>query len=140
MSLQERIYKDIQDTSLKLEERNVLKVVKADIQKERDKEVPDKRVLSIIKSHIKGCEEVLSYIDRIDDAKLFNHNMMAISLLNKYLPKMASVIEIKTWIKDNIDFSQYKNKMQAMKPIMNHFGSTVDGKIVKQIIEGWKDE
>ena len=30
--------------------------------------------------------------------------------------------EIVAWIKANIDFSQYQNKMQAMGPVMKHFG------------------
>jgi len=51
----------------------------------------------------------------------------------KYLPKEAGSEEIEVWIKDNIDFSQYKNKMQAMGPIMKQFKGA-DGNIVKQIL------
>jgi uncharacterized protein YqeY len=136
MTLQERIYKDLQDVSLKSDEKATLKVIKSEIQKEKFKEVPDKRVISIIKSYVKGCEEMLVYLDKIVDNKHYNNNMNAIKFLSRYLPKQATITEIKTWIKDNIDFSQYKNKMQAMKPIMNHFGSNADGRIVKSILMG----
>lgn len=58
-----------------------------------------------------------------------------LQILESYLPKMASREEIVAWIKENIDFSQYKNKMQAMGTIMKHFGKTADGKVVNQILQ-----
>ena len=52
-----------------------------------------------------------------------------------YLPRQASREEIAAWISANIDFSKFANKMQAMKPIMAHFGSAVDGNTVKEILQ-----
>lgn len=56
-----------------------------------------------------------------------------IKVAEGYLPKAASKDEIISWIKENIDFSQYKNKMQAMGPIMKRFKSN-DGNFVKEIL------
>lgn len=56
-----------------------------------------------------------------------------IKIAQSYLPKEATAGEIKLWIIENIDFSQYKNKMQAMKPIIDHFNGA-DGNLVKSII------
>ena len=47
---------------------------------------------------------------------------------------MAGREEIEAWIKENIDFSQYKNSMQAMGIVMKHFGKLADGNIVKEIL------
>lgn len=58
---------------------------------------------------------------------------MKINIAKFYLPKEAGIVEIKEWVEKNIDFSQYKNKMQAMGPIMKEFKGC-DGNIVKQII------
>ena len=58
-----------------------------------------------------------------------------LEILKLYLPKMVSREEIAAWIKENIDFSQYKNKMQTMGAIMKHFGKTADGKQVNQILQ-----
>ncbi len=55
--------------------------------------------------------------------------------LQAYLPQMASRDEIAAWIKENIDFSQYKNIMQAMGPIMKHFGKKADGILVKEVMQ-----
>jgi hypothetical protein len=60
-----------------------------------------------------------------------------IGIAQSYLPKTATVHanDIKEWIKRNIDFNDYKNKMQAMGPIMKEFKGA-DGNIVRKIIEG----
>ena len=61
-----------------------------------------------------------------------------LSMLERYLPRMAGREDIIAWIKDNIDFSEYKNKMQAMGTIMKHFGKQADGKMVNQILQKWQ--
>ena len=63
--------------------------------------------------------------DKLDSPKIV--------IAKGYLPKQATEEEIKAWIIENIDFSQFKNKMQAMKPIMNQFQGC-DGNIVKKIL------
>jgi hypothetical protein len=60
-----------------------------------------------------------------------------LQILERYLPRQASKEEICAWIKANVDFDQYKNKMQAMGAIMKHFGKTADGKLVNQILKDW---
>ena len=56
-----------------------------------------------------------------------------IQIAQSYLPKQASEDEIREWISENIDFSKFKNKMQAMGPIMKQF-SGCDGNFVKHIL------
>ena len=61
-----------------------------------------------------------------------------LDILQLYLPQMASREEVIAWITDNIDFSEYKNKMQAMGTIMKHFGKQADGKMVNEILQKWE--
>lgn len=56
-----------------------------------------------------------------------------ISIAQNYLPKQATEEEITLWIKENIDFSNYKNKMQSMGLIMKQFKGA-DGNFVKGIL------
>jgi len=58
-----------------------------------------------------------------------------VTILENYLPKMATEAEIKSWIEQNIDFANFKNKMQAMGQIIKHFGTTADGNAVKEILQ-----
>ena len=61
-----------------------------------------------------------------------------LDILQLYLPQLASREEIIAWIRENIDFSSYKNKMQAMGSIMKHFGRQADGKMVNEILQKWE--
>jgi len=58
-----------------------------------------------------------------------------LTILKTYLPKMANREEIIDWIEDNIDFTDFKNPMQAIGTIMKHFGKLADGRLVKQILQ-----
>ena len=92
------------------------------------KELTDKEVVRILKKLIKSEKELLEKMGDAIDSEF-------IRIIETYLPKMATKAEIKSWIAENIDFSQFKNKMQAMGPIMKHFGETADGDAVKQILQ-----
>jgi len=60
-----------------------------------------------------------------------------LQILETYLPRQVAREEIVDWVRGNIDFSQFKNKMQAMGVIMKHFGKTADGKLVSDILKNW---
>ncbi len=61
-----------------------------------------------------------------------------LTMLESYLPEATTREEIIAWIKENIDFSEYQNKMQAIGPIMKHFGKQADGKMVNLILQQWE--
>lgn len=54
-----------------------------------------------------------------------------IRMAESYMPEPATEDEILGWAATNIDFSKLKNKMQAMGPIMKHFGNRTNGNFVK---------
>ncbi|MFO7707313.1 MAG: GatB/YqeY domain-containing protein [Desulfobacterales bacterium] len=59
-------------------------------------------------------------------------------MLEAYLPQQATPEEIVAWVRENIDFSKFKNRMQAMGVIMKHFGRSADGRLVNQILQNWQ--
>ena len=93
-------------------------------------EITDDDVIGIIRGLAKSEQTVLEAKGQKTSGYL--------DILQTYLPKMAGRDEIISWITDNIDFSQFKNKMQAMGPVMKHFGKLADGKIVNQILKEWE--
>jgi hypothetical protein len=92
-------------------------------------EITDDDILGIIKGLVKSEETVLELKKEASSEYL--------EILRTYLPAMASREEITAWIMANINFSQFKNKMQAMGPVMKHFGKQADGKVVNQILREW---
>ena len=93
-------------------------------------EITDDDILGIIKGLVKSEQTVLELKKEETSEYL--------KILQAYLPAMASREEITGWIAANIDFSQFKNKMQAMGPVMKHFGKQADGKLVNQILKEWE--
>ena len=93
-------------------------------------EITDDDVIGIIRGLVKSEQIVLEAKGQTTSDYL--------EILQFYLPQMMDREAIVGWIKDNIDFSQYKNKMQAMGPVMKHFGKVVDGKLVNQILNEWE--
>lgn len=130
MTLQQQIKKDLASAIKAKDEdkKNTIRVIMGEFGRQEKKELPDDDVIGILKKLIKAEKETLERKGETEDSRF-------ITIIQDYLPKMASEEDIKAWIVQNIDFSQYKNKMQAMRPIMQHFGSTVDGNQVKQILQ-----
>ncbi len=90
-------------------------------------EITDDDLLNIIRKFVKSETTVLEFKNETTSDYLV--------LLNQYLPRMVTQEEIKQWIKENIDFSNFKNSMQAMGIIMKHYGKLADGNLVKKILK-----
>ena len=130
MTLQEKIKKDLVPAMKNKDavRKDTLRVILGEFGRAETKELPDKEVIRILKKLVKSEKELL-------EKKGDNTESEFIRIIEAYLPKTASAEEITTWISANIDFSEFKNKMQAMRPIMQHFGDTADGDTVKQILQ-----
>ena len=129
MTLQEQIKKDL-TSAMKAKDdvkKNTIRVIMGEFSRMDEKELSDDDVVRVLKKLVKAEKETL---ERSGDAG----DSPYIRLIEGYLPQMASEEDIREWIKENIDLTQFKNKMQAMKPIMRNFGSGVDGNTVKKIL------
>lgn len=129
MTLQEQLRVDLKN-AMKAKDSDrtgAIRILMGEFGRQKEKELADEQVIAIIKKLIKSERELLA-AQRAEESPFLR-------VMEQYLPKQASEEEIKEWIAANIDFSQYGNKMQAMKPIMQHFGSSVDGNAVKQVLQ-----
>jgi uncharacterized protein YqeY len=90
-------------------------------------EIIDDEVVGIIRKLIKAEKTLLEAKQESSSGYL--------QTLEAYLPQMATREEIESWIRENIDFAEFKSPMQAMGPIMKHFGKQADGNLVKQVLQ-----
>jgi len=130
MNLQKQIKSDL-TTAIKAkdeEKKDTLRVALGEFGRLDKKELSDDEVVKILKKLIKSEKEMLEKKGDETDSRF-------IGIIENYLPKMATEAEIAKWIEQNIDFSEFKNKMQAMGLIMKHFGATADGNAVKKILQ-----
>lgn len=130
MTLQEQIKKDLMQAMKNKDEekKGALRVVMGEFGRTDKKSLSDEDVVKIIKKMVKSERETLEQTGQAGDSRY-------IDILESYLPKMVSDDDLRRWIADNIDFAGYKNKMQAMKDIMGHFGPAADGNRVKDILQ-----
>ncbi len=129
MRLQERIKKDLVEAMKAKDEnrKNTLRVIMGEFGRQDQKEIADADVIKIIKKLVKSEKEVMERTGTSEPSPF-------ITIAEAYLPQLAGEEEIREWISANINFDEFKNKMQAMKPIMQHFGSNADGSIVKKVL------
>ena len=144
-SLLEKVKLDLKTAMLtkNQEARNAMRLIMAEFPKltipltlesgkkstrlKKPDEITNDDIIGIINGLVKSEQTVLEIKKETTSEYL--------EILKRYLPKRVSRTEIEAWIKGNVDFSQYKNKMQAMGTIMKHFGKTADGKQVNQILQ-----
>ena len=148
VALQAKLREDLKKSMLSkdIEVRNTMRQIMAEFPKltvpitlqsgkkttrlKKPEEITDDDIVGIIKGLVKSEQTVLEATQQETSEYL--------QILQSYLPKMVERNEIVAWIQDNIDFSQYKNKMQAIGPVMKHFGKLADGKLVNQILKQWE--
>jgi len=129
MGLQESISAELQ-SSIKSRDSartSAIRILIGEFQRQPEKQLSDDQVIAIIKKLVKSERELL--------AATGQEHSDFIVVMESYLPKQATEEEIKKWVQENIDFSTFGNKMQAMRPIMAHFGSSADGNIVKRVLQ-----
>lgn len=129
MTLQDTIQAELK-VSIKAKDTartGAVRILIGEFQRQPQKVLSDEQVIAIIKKLIKSEKELLA------SAKEETSDFLTI--MEGYLPRQASREEIAAWIAANIDFSLFGSRMQAMKPIMAHFGSTTDGNTVKEILQ-----
>jgi uncharacterized protein YqeY len=121
--LQEILKDDLKTAMLEgqVARRDTIRVILGEMSRERGKQLDNLRIINIIKKLIK-------------DEKEGHNDEVFLAICSDYIPIEASEESIEKWINENIDFSQYRNKMQAMRPIMEQFKGQADGNLVKAII------
>ena len=145
LTLLKKVKQDLKTAMLNKNEeaRNTMRLIMAEFPKltvpltlesgkkstrlKKPEEISNDDIIGIINGLVKSEQTVLEIKKEATSEYL--------EILQLYLPKMVSREEILAWVKENIDFSQYNNKMQAMGIIMKHFGKTADGKQVNQILQ-----
>jgi len=132
MTLQDRLKDDLKSAMKTRDDarKDAIRVVMGEMARSDKKQLSDDEIINILKKLIKSEKELLEKSGRGVTSPFITN-------ITAYLPKMATEDEIGQWIAANIDFSAYKNKMQAMGAIMAHFGSSADGNTVKQVLQNF---
>ena len=129
MGLQAKIREELKESMKNKDEArtSALRVLIGEFGRQAQKELSDQDVLGIIRKLVKSETETLE--------RSGGGRSDYLDILEGYLPKQVGEEEIRAWITENVNMDEFKNKMQAMKPIMGHFAGTADGNMVRKILE-----
>jgi uncharacterized protein YqeY len=145
LSLHEKIKQDLKRSMLNKdhEVKNTLRLIMAEYpsltvpitlesgkkttKPKKAEEITNDDIIGIVQKLVKSEKTVLEFKQEAVSDYL--------EILESYLPRMATREEITAWIEENIDFTQLKNPMQAIGPVMKHFGKLAEGKLVKEILQ-----
>lgn len=130
MGLKETIRGDLK-TAIKAKDgirKDALRVVLGELERSASKASDDETVIKVLQKLRKSEKELL-------EKSRAAHTSPYLEVIESYLPQGADEAEIRQWISDHIDFDTLNSKMQAMKPIMAHFGSRADGGQVRRILD-----
>lgn len=114
-------------------EEDIQKLLKKYISQEKERAVYQFGHLKEADVDGKSSSEVKKLVNNKIQELGDNLSTLEIQVAQEYLPKQATEEEIIEWINENLDLSQFKNKMQAMGPIMKQFKGC-DGNFVKGIL------
>lgn len=128
ISLQERIINDFKESIITKNShlKNIMSVILGELERQPKKKLNDDETIKVIKSLIK------SEIELLEGSGLQVSEYLKI--LKQYIPEQVNEKVIIKWINENIDFSQYKNKLQAIKPVSQQFGNSASGSVIKRLI------
>lgn len=129
MSLQEKIKADLKESMLAWDEArtSALRVLIGEFQRQGMKTLSDPEVLAVIRKLIKSENETMTRSGATQSPYL--------EVLDGYMPKAPGEAEIRAWVETNVNLADFPNKVQAMKPIMAHFGGLAEGNLVRRILE-----
>ena len=134
MGLKETLKSDLK-TAIKTKDdvrKDALRVVLGELERSATKIADDDLVIKTLRRLRKSETELLQQSSGGKSSPF-------LEIIESYLPQMAGEEEIRQWIAEQIDFSQYHSPMQAMKAIMAHFGGRADGAQVRKILDAGSD-
>ena len=131
MKLKETIKRDL-TAAIKAKDSDrkaALRVILGEVERSANKASDDQTMVKVLRK-LRKAEMKLLKQDAAGSSSPF------LEIIESYLPQPAKDAEWRQWISANIDFKLFKSKMQAMKPIMAHFGDRAQGDQIRRILEG----
>lgn len=136
--LQEEIKQMVRDKNTSKNTKSTLRVLLGEFGRVNDgKPISDEQCISVIKKFIKNIDESLNHIGKtlpeIREKLKIERN-----LISTFLPKSATLEQMKKSIDKIMKENEFKNNMQAMKPVIEDIesqGLDVDKKKLSELIK-----
>lgn len=141
--LKETLMQDLKDAMKEKDtiKKDTVQMVRAGIlQIEKDKqiEVDDAKIIEIIAKEVKGKKDALVEFEKGGRQDLVDQTNKEIEILSKYLPKQLSKEEIKQEVQNIIE-TLGATSMKDMGPVMKEakakIGAAADGRAINEVVK-----
>ena len=119
-------------------DRDVYRTLLSEIQSKSSgnkKQLKEEDVESIVSKYINSCKDSASFFQDGDERK--KSLLKECELLEEFVPKYMSESDIKEYVKNNIDLSNFDNKGKAIGHVISSLkenGHKAEGKTVSKVI------
>jgi len=128
MRIQEIIKEDLKRSIKKGDSirKENLKIIVGELQRQKNKLLSDDETVQILRK-LEKWEN-----DRLKICKLSGSTYL--DIIRFYIPIQLADEQIEKWIKENVDFTKFKNKLGAIKIVLDHFGTSTSGGQIRNIL------
>lgn len=138
--LQEDIKQMVRSISTPKPTKSTLRVLLGEFSRINDgKPISDEQCIEVIKKFVKNIDQTLSHIDKTLP-EVVEKLTIERDLMTTFLPKSASTEEMQVSIDKIMKENDFKNKMQAIKPVIDDLesmGLDVDKKELSELIKNY---
>lgn len=141
--LKESLMQDLKDAMKEKDtiKKDTVQMVRAailQIEKDKQIEVDDAKIIEIIAKEVKGKKDALLDFEKGGRQDLVDQTNKEIEILSKYLPKQLSKEEIKEEVKKIIEAlgaSSMKDMGPVMKEAKAKIGAAADGRTINEVVK-----
>lgn len=141
--LKEKLMQDLKDAMKEKDtiKKDTVQMVRAailQIEKDKQIEVDDAKIIEIIAKEVKGKKDALVEFEKGGRQDLVDQTNQEIEILSKYLPKQLSKEEIKEEVQKIIEVlgaSTMKDMGPVMKEAKAKIGAAADGRAINEVVK-----
>lgn len=145
----EKVREELKDAmkNKDVDRRDVLKmvinkakeIVKKSNPHDQCENISDDDMLKAIQKEIKQLNQTKDALKGMENTDLYSKTANEITILSAYLPQLMSENEVEEAVKSILSIGNYSNFGAKMKAVMSELKGKADNKIIKEVVERYKD-
>lgn len=141
--LKEKLLEDLKNSMKEKNNlrKNVIQMVRAvilQIEKDKNIELDDQKILEVIAKECKKRKDSLSDYEKAEREDLISQIKQEIEILDEYLPKQMSEEELTNILEEivkNLGATSMKDMGRVMKEAKERIGLAADGKTINEVVK-----
>lgn len=100
--------------------------------------IEDSVIIDSLYKEAKQLNQTINALQNIKDSELFETSVKQLEILDAYIPKQMTREEIEKEVAWILSDNKYGSFGEKMKVVMKELKGKADGKLIKEVVEGYK--